>query len=63
PIDVGGPLMEPLRSVADNDQAESSSFSRDKDIASFELVVVGEGVLGQGAISVGEGSKRRLSIT
>ncbi|GJS15605.1 hypothetical protein Tco_0410077 [Tanacetum coccineum] len=57
PVDVGSPSVEPLWSIADNDHAESSSLSKDKGVSCFELAVVGEGILGQSASVVGEGSK------
>ncbi|GJY71991.1 hypothetical protein Tco_0475694 [Tanacetum coccineum] len=63
PVDVGSPSVEPLWSIADNDQAESSSLLKDKGVFGFELVVVREGILGQSANAVGEGSKRSRSIT
>ncbi|GKE37317.1 hypothetical protein Tco_1460722 [Tanacetum coccineum] len=62
-VDVGSLSMEPLRSIADNDQAESSSLLKDKNVSGFELAVVGEGIPGQSISVVGEGSKRRFSIT
>ncbi|GJR72928.1 putative reverse transcriptase domain-containing protein [Tanacetum coccineum] len=42
PVDVGSPSVEPLRSIADNDQAVSSSLSKDKGVSGFELAVVEE---------------------
>ncbi|GJT82705.1 hypothetical protein Tco_1057047 [Tanacetum coccineum] len=42
PIDVGSPSVEPLRSIADNEQVESSSLSKDKGVFGFKLVVVKE---------------------
>ncbi|GKG45059.1 hypothetical protein Tco_0495137 [Tanacetum coccineum] len=59
PVDVGSPSVEPLRFIADNDQVESSSLSKDKGVSGFELAIVGEGILGQSASVVREGSKRR----
>ncbi|GKE44566.1 hypothetical protein Tco_1471850 [Tanacetum coccineum] len=62
-VDVGSPSVETLRSIADNDQAASSSLSKDKGVSSFELTVVEEGIPRQGASVAGEGSKKRSSIT
>ncbi|GJY48848.1 hypothetical protein Tco_0438804 [Tanacetum coccineum] len=62
-VDVGSPSVEPLRSIVDNDQAESCSLSKDKDVSGFELAVVGEGIPGKSVSVVGVGSKRRFSIT
>ncbi|GJR20503.1 hypothetical protein Tco_0969030 [Tanacetum coccineum] len=45
------------------DQDECSSLSKEKGFSGFELVVVGEGIPGQSASVVREGSKRRRSIT
>ncbi|GJY58047.1 hypothetical protein Tco_0457939 [Tanacetum coccineum] len=62
PIDVGIPSVDPLRVVVDNDQVESSHFSKDKDVSGFELAIIGECVLGQDD-DVAEGSKKRRLIT
>nr|GEY73807.1 hypothetical protein [Tanacetum cinerariifolium] len=37
PVDVGSPSMEPLWSIVDNEQVESSSLSKDKGVSGFEL--------------------------
>nr|GEZ23534.1 hypothetical protein [Tanacetum cinerariifolium] len=62
PVDVGSPLVDHLTVAVDDDQVESSSFSKDKGVSGFELVVVGEGCSEQSVIVV-EGSKKRRSIT
>nr|GEU31869.1 hypothetical protein [Tanacetum cinerariifolium] len=43
PIDVGSPSVDHLTIVVDDDQVESSSFSKDKDVSGFELAVVAKG--------------------
>ncbi|GKD79877.1 hypothetical protein Tco_1342498, partial [Tanacetum coccineum] len=60
---MGSPSVEPLWSFVDRDQAECSSLSKEKGVSGFELAVVREGIPGQSASVVGEGSKRRRSIT
>ncbi|GJR28754.1 hypothetical protein Tco_1104986 [Tanacetum coccineum] len=47
PIDVGIPSVDPLRVFVDNDQVESSYFSKDKDVSGFELAIIRECVPGQ----------------
>ncbi|GJW00407.1 hypothetical protein Tco_1555658 [Tanacetum coccineum] len=44
PVDVGSLSVEPLRSIADNDQAKSSSLSKDKGVFGFELAIAKEGI-------------------
>ncbi|GJW25332.1 hypothetical protein Tco_0039143 [Tanacetum coccineum] len=61
-VDLGSPSVEPLRSITDNDQAETSLL-KDKGVSGFKFAVVREGIPGQSANVVGEGSKRRRSIT
>ncbi|GKB71127.1 hypothetical protein Tco_0932539, partial [Tanacetum coccineum] len=62
PVDVGSLSMSHLTLVVNDDQVESSSYSRDKGVMGHELVVVGEGCSEQDVMVV-EGSKKRRSIT
>ncbi|GJR06847.1 hypothetical protein Tco_0529831 [Tanacetum coccineum] len=55
------PSESPFFSVRDQD--ECSSLLKEKGVSGFELAVVGEGIPGQNASFVREGSKRRRSIT
>ncbi|GKB80390.1 hypothetical protein Tco_0947285 [Tanacetum coccineum] len=61
-VDVGSPSVDRLTTAIDDDQVNSSSFSKDKGVLGFELVVVGEGCSNQSFIIV-EDSKKRRSIT
>ncbi|GJZ01924.1 hypothetical protein Tco_0519885 [Tanacetum coccineum] len=61
PIDVGSPSVDRLKAAVENDQAESSSVSKDKDVSGLELAVVGEGFSGKN-VSVAKGSKKRCPI-
>ncbi|GJX36980.1 hypothetical protein Tco_0250283, partial [Tanacetum coccineum] len=62
PVDVGSPSISHLTLVVNDDQVESSSYSRDKGVMGHELVVVGEGCSEQDVMAVG-GSKKRCLIT
>ncbi|GJU29728.1 putative reverse transcriptase domain-containing protein [Tanacetum coccineum] len=61
-VDVGSPSVDRLTTAIDDDQVNSSSFSKDKGVLGFELVVVGEGCSNQSFIIV-EDLKKRRSIT
>ncbi|GJV82229.1 hypothetical protein Tco_1518099 [Tanacetum coccineum] len=61
-VDVKSPSVDRLMIAIDDDQVNSSSFSKDKGMLGFELVVVGEGCSNQSFIIV-EDSKKRRSIT
>ncbi|GKA95381.1 hypothetical protein Tco_0817419 [Tanacetum coccineum] len=60
PVDVESPSMGHLTIAVDNDQVESSYYSRDKGVMGHELVVVGEGCSEQDVMAVGGSKKRRL---
>nr|GEY35638.1 hypothetical protein [Tanacetum cinerariifolium] len=62
PIDVGSPSADHLMITVDDDQVESSFFSKDKGVSRFELAVVGEGCSRQ-SVAIVEDSKKRRSIT
>ncbi|GJU93409.1 hypothetical protein Tco_1318165 [Tanacetum coccineum] len=61
-IDVSTPFVDHSKAIDDNDHVESSFVSKNQDVAGFELVLVGDSPLDQGA-AVAEGSKKRRSIT
>nr|GEV69593.1 hypothetical protein [Tanacetum cinerariifolium] len=61
-VNVGSPFVGHLTIAVDDDQVESSSYSRDKGVMGHELVVAGEGCSQQDVMAI-EGSKKRHSIT
>ncbi|GJR87238.1 hypothetical protein Tco_0211249 [Tanacetum coccineum] len=61
PVDVGSPFVDHLKVIDDNDQGESSSISKNRDIVRLELAVVGDSPFDQGA-GAAEGSRKRHLI-
>ncbi|GJV40954.1 hypothetical protein Tco_1419394 [Tanacetum coccineum] len=62
PVDMGSPSVDHSKAVNDSDQGESSSISKNQDVAGLELAVVEDDPYDQGA-GVGEGSGKKRSIT
>ncbi|GKE96453.1 hypothetical protein Tco_1581308, partial [Tanacetum coccineum] len=58
PIDVGSPSVDHSEAIDDNDQGESSSLSKSRDVAGLELAVVGDSPSNQGA-GAADGLKKR----